>query len=172
MCSQPADEYTQWSNSNMTLNSTAQLLEKPLFHNVPRQIQKNSEKPLLIVGNGFPIETSDTRPRERGIETAPTIIKREKKTNVVCTSKTDWRRTTKIVREKLKWPPRSHDRTRTVSIVPSEYWFLTYSLPGHSTVRNISLKRFSNIKETNLVALTVRISVFSKPMRSVHISNR
>ena len=63
----------------MTLNSTAQLLEKPLFHNVPRQIQKNTEKPLLIVGNGFPVETSDTRPRERGIETAPTIIKREKK---------------------------------------------------------------------------------------------
>ena len=175
MCSQPADEYTQWSNSNMTLNSTAQLLEKPLlfFIMYHARYKKNTEKPLLIVWNGFPIETSDTRPRERGIETAPTIIKREKKTKVVCTSKTDWRRTTKIVREKLKWPPRSHDRTRTVSIVPSEYWFLTYSLPGHSTVRNdISLKRFSNIKKTNLVALTVRISIFSKPMRSVHLSDR
>jgi len=73
----------------MTLNSTAQLLEKPLFHNVPRQIQKYTEKPLLIVGNGFPIETCDTKPRERSIETAPTIIKGEKKTKVVCTSKTD-----------------------------------------------------------------------------------
>ena len=65
----------------MTLNSTAQLLEKPLlfFIMYHARYKKNTEKPLLIVGNGFPIETSDTRPRERGIETAPTIIKREKK---------------------------------------------------------------------------------------------
>ena len=111
MCSRPADEYTQMNHCN-TLHLMLQSNCRKNFNNVPTQIRKTT--PYLWSKKVKTYSRSKTVVRNLGEEVpldSPLHNKTQKKTEV--TSMTYWSRMATITHERRKWPPRSHDRTRT-----------------------------------------------------------